>query len=167
MGLSPGRATACWRGSLCQYAVCEGRLVLDDLQLSLMLPDARGEHLVGGAGPLINGVRPSFNSQASPPLNNRSAWLNLDVPFSGGLLAAAGLVEEHYIHFGFQPAWQYQTVMELLFEDGAVSQIRDVSAGVAALRAALALAPLLPNARSGEDSLRAWVASIFRLHYNL
>ena len=53
-GLEPGPAyTACWRGYLCQYALCEGRLVLDDLQLSLMLPEVLGQGMFGCAGPAI------------------------------------------------------------------------------------------------------------------
>ena len=167
-GLTPGPAyKACWRGSLCHYAVCEGQLVLDDLQLSLTLPEGLGVVPVGCAGPAINGVRPSFQGEAGPAFNNRYEWLNLAVPFSGGLLAGAGLAAEHYIQLGFQPAWQYRTVMELIFDYGELRQTRDVSDSAAALRAALAQAPLLPNPRLAEVSLRAWVAASFRLRYNL
>jgi len=167
-GLTPAPAyKACWRGSLCQYAVCDGRLVLDDLKMSLTLPERLGVGPLACAGPAINGVQPSFDAEVWPPLNNCYEWLNLELPFTGGLLAAAGLVGEHYIQLGFQPAWQYRTVMELIFEAGTLRQARDVSDSVVALRAALAQTPLLPSPRFGEDSLRAWVTSLFQLHYNL
>jgi hypothetical protein len=166
--LLPSHAcAACWRGCLCHYAIGDGRLVLDDVALSLMELEGMGDAERGVAGPVIHGVRPIFDPQAWPPLNNRYEWLNLDVPFSGGLLAGAGLVGERYIPFGFQPAWQYETVMELFFVEGVLRQTRDISLSVAALRSAMAVSPLLPNARAGEDSLRAWIASAAGLRYNL
>jgi hypothetical protein len=164
--LLPSHAcAACWRGCLCAYAVVDGRLVLDDVKLSLMVPEGQGE--AGVAGPVINGIRPIFDPRAWPPLNNHYEWLSLDMSFSGGLLAGAGLVSERYIPFGFQPAWQYETVLELFFVEGALRQVRDISPSVAALRSAMAVSPLLPNARAGEDSLRAWIASAAGLRYNL
>jgi len=166
-GLMPARAyQPCWRGYLCQYAVTAGRLVLDDLRLCLREAESPDNGPAGQPGPAINGVLPRF-ARRSAGLNNTYDWLHLAVPFTGGLLAAAGLVEEHYIHLGFQPAWQYRTVMELLFEGGALRQARDVSPSVAALRSALAQSPLLPTDHLGQDNLRAWIASAFHLHYNL
>ena len=157
----------CWRGYLCQYAVHEGRLVLDDLKLCLMEPESLDDGPAARLGPAINGVRPKFASRTTAGLNNTYEWLHLAMPFTGGLLAGAGLVAEQYMHLGFQPVWQYKTVLELLFEDGALRQSRDVSPSVAALRSALSISPLLPNAHVGQTSLRAWIASVFRLSYNL
>jgi hypothetical protein len=166
-GLKPAHAyQPCWRGYLSQYSVTEGRLLLDDLRLCLMAPANQDDGPAGQPGPAINGVAPRFAGR-SLGLNNTYDWLHLPVPFTGGLLAAAGLVEERYIQLGFQPAWHYKTVMELLFENGALTQARDVSLSVAALRVALSQSPLLPNAHLGQDSLRAWIASVFRLQYNL
>ena len=112
-------------------------------------------------------MRPKLASRTTAGLNNAYDWLHSNVPFTGGLLAGAGLVAEQYMHLGFQPVWQYKTVLELLFEDGALRQSRDVSPSVAALRSALSISPLLPNAYIGQTSLRAWIASVFRLSYNL
>jgi hypothetical protein len=169
-GLSPFPSfTACWRGFVCQYKVRDARLMLDQLQVSLAAPAEPGQRsaFVGQAGPAINGISPVFPNEAFPPLNNRYEALNLEVQFSGGLLAGAGFLRELYVHMGFHPAWKYETVYELITFDGQVSEVRDVSQGMAAIRDAMGKRAIQPDLDVDEQDLRSWIESTFKLNYNL
>ena len=53
------------------------------------------------------------------------------LPFTGGLLLARDFVEELYVHMGFQPAWKFRDVREVMFEDGKVRTTTDRSAALA------------------------------------
>ena len=168
-GLRPFRtSTACRRGYVCHYAVRDDRLVLDQLFVSLELLGGQGrDRYAGQAGPAINGVSPIFPNEQSPHLNNRYDALNLETPFSGGLLAGAGFIRELYVHMGFHPAWKYQTVYELIVFAGQVTEVRNVSEGLVAIREAMSRRPLRPGPDADETELLSWIASTFKLHYDL
>src|SRR5580765_7756635 len=113
-GIKPvSMSTACWRGHYVTYAVEEGRLVLREVTVGLSKADEM--HAKVGRGPALFGVLPRREGQ-------RGAWnyssLHEPVAFTGGLLLAEGFIRELYVHMGFHPAWKFQKVRELLFEEG-------------------------------------------------
>ena len=118
--------TSCWRGYICEYKVFERRLLLDRLQLSIGTRFELGKAPAPAppTGPPINGVQPTFQQRS---FNNVYENLNLDVRFTGRLLAGDGFIRELYVHMGFQPAWKYETVLELVVEGGTVLEILDIS----------------------------------------
>lgn len=156
LGLHPiAPCTACWRGYLCRYAVKDDQLFLAELCLSIA-----EEH-----APTINGVEPS-----RPPegiFDHVYKTLDLPVAFSGGLLAGEGFVRELYVHMGYHPAWKYRTVLELVFEGGRLVEQRDVSRRMQEIRGKMARRPLRLGTTRGEEEVRAWIASTFRLSYDL
>jgi hypothetical protein len=180
LGLTPfSTVTACWRGYVCHYLLADESLLLDGLDISLA-PASRGrfdEHgryipspeEAAGAGapetvPEINGIRPGPGRF----LRYAYAGLALPVPFTGGLLAADGFIQELYVHMGFHPAWKYRTVFELIFADGQLRERRDVSERVEHIRDKMKAAPLTPDPRGTNSAeLDAWIRDTFRLSYDL
>ena len=163
-GLHPIPSTsACWRGCICQYAVHADRLVLDELKVNLKPADTAQPGLVG---PAINGIQPVVPEDGIRRFNHQYHQLNRMMPFSGGLLAGTGFIWDLYVHMGFHPAWKFRTVFELIIFDGQVTEVRDVSETMAAIRAVMAQKPLEPDSHEAVD-LSAWIASTFKLNYNL
>jgi len=156
--------SACWRGYVCQYKVREGRLVLYQLEVNL---GPLGEPASGLIGPAINGIQPVAPQGLPPFFDHRYASLNLAMPFSGGLLAGDGLLSKLYVHMGFHPAWKYETVFELIVFAGKVTEVRDVSERLAAIRATMTQRPLRPDPTDADADLRAWIDSTYKLNYAL
>ena len=91
--------------------------------------------------------------------------MDLPIPFTGGLLVCQGFIREHYVHMGFHPAWKFEHVEELLFDDGHLTSHEDVSEALAAVRAKLATQRERPAPGAGLAEITAWVRRCFRLDY--
>lgn len=61
--------------------------------------------------------------------------LNLKMTYTGKLLVGRDFMHEYYIHMGYQRAWAYKTLIELIFEDGALIETNDQSDVAAQIRA--------------------------------
>ena len=46
--------------------------------------------------------------------------LNLFMKYTGKIVLGRGFINKYYIHMGFQQAWAYEEVIELVFENGVV-----------------------------------------------
>ena len=105
--------TSCWRGYVCHYKVRDDTLILDELQVSIQTIPLPGSEqaLSSQVAPLINEVQPSGKRSS---FNTIYENLNLDIPFTGSLFAGDGFIQSLYVHMGFQPAWKYETVFELI-----------------------------------------------------
>jgi len=112
-------STACWRGYLCEYTVEDDQLFLTALELSATEPP---DELFGAH------VRLGETAEYWP--------IRVRQPFTGGLLLGAGFIEALYVHMGHQPAWKYETVLELTFDGGRLVVVRDRSELMAQRRAA-------------------------------
>ncbi len=118
-GLKPvALTTACWRGFVCTYRVDED-LVLQELEV----------HTETGDVPRINGVVPRVEV---PYI----FYENLDLPveLTGQLRLASGFISEFYVHMGFQKASAFETVIDMTFDSGKLTEMQDRSAEVEALR---------------------------------
>lgn len=125
LGVAPvPSCSACWRGYQAEYALRDGRLVLASLHLSLE-----------GCGPTLHGVKPSrVKAERYDFFNNHYEGLDLPIAYSGGVLLADGFLRALYVHMGFHPAWKYERVIELVFDEGRLTGEHDRSERMAELR---------------------------------
>jgi hypothetical protein len=119
-GFSPQwGSTACYRGYCCAYQVTEEILYLKQIIISLSPLEAiAGKH---GKAREFLGVLPSIENT----IVGRSAIydeLNYPLEFTGSLLVVADFINSLYIHLGFQPAYKYEEVYELIFDSGYLGQ---------------------------------------------
>jgi hypothetical protein len=149
--------TSCWRGFVCHYKIHDEHLVLNKLQMSL------GHE----KGPVINGVSPSASDGDYRAFNNVYEQLGLKINFTGGILIADGFIQKLYVHMGFHPAWKYETVFELMFENGRILEIRDASDQMKQIREKTASQPLKPDfLEASEKEKEAWIKNTFKLDYD-
>ena len=154
VGLQPTMlSTANWRGFQCIYTVEDDRLVLASLTIGL---SNEAFEAAPPDGPTIDG-RP-----ASRRVGIASTWddLRLPVAFSGLLTLGRGFIRELYVHMGHQPAWKYESVVELTFLDGRLEGAEDATARHAEMRRRLG-GTLRPEPGGPIERLRAWIARTF------
>jgi hypothetical protein len=152
-GMQPlPRITSCWRGYVCTYQTQPSKLLLDTLQINL-----------GQEGPMINQLQPVFSTAGT--FDNIYHDLHLHIDFTGGMLVVNGFIQTLYVHMGFQPAWKYETVHELVFSQGALLETKDVSRQMAELRDRMTRQPLQPGTDASGQELEDWIASTFKRSY--
>ena len=171
IGITPvGIMSDCWRGYLCQYKVNDNALILDELKLSFGIYEGSGKErkFIHQTSPAINGVSPNTPTGQFPAFSNVYERLNLRIQFTGGVLAGDGFIQEFYVHMGFHPAWKYQNVFELLFDNGKVQEIRDVSEKIEQVRNKMSESSLQPDfLKTSKKEREAWIEKTFRLNYDL
>ena len=191
-GLEPfSRGSGCWRGYVCEYGLKNEYLVLERLQISLGYdaePDAQlkaQRRFQAIEGPPINDVIPfkptkpidktagkkliihGILDQDCAYFNNAYKGLGLRINFTGGMLIGDGFMERLFVGMGFRPAWKYETVMELRFVDGMLTEQRNVSHQIRELRQKMIKQRLEPDLKASKDELRTWIESTFSLDYEL
>ncbi len=123
--------TACWRGYQAVFAISDSRLVLDTLHVNLLRP---GAGYIRQEGPPINGVSPTGPDGEDDWFNNHYVGICYHLDYTGGLLLADGFIWELYVHMGFHPAWKYEKVIELIFDNGVLEHEFDRSERMARTR---------------------------------
>lgn len=153
-------STACYRGYVCDYEVKEGRLHLRELWVN---------HQPGEA-PITQRLQPPDLCGVAAVRDESSffgAWhfrgLALPLPYTGGLLIGRDFIRQLYVHMGFHPAWKYQHVYELLFDQGELVEARDVSPEMLRLRAHIQ--DLKPGAGAARQQIEGWIAGCFSRDY--
>lgn len=132
LGLKPvGNCTACYRGYVAVFALSGHQLVLDELHVNLEDP---GETPPGTRGPVIHGVKPVGKKEFLDLFNNHYIGLKYPLDYTGGLLLGEEFIQELYVHMGFQPAWKYRKVIELIFARGILKAEYDRSEQMAKIR---------------------------------
>lgn len=168
LDLKPSMAsTACWRGYQVLYSVLDRHLVVADLHVNLLEED--DESYLRKEGPPINGVVPTGPDEEFDFFNNHYEGVNYHLEYTGGLLLADGFIEQLYVHMGFHPAWKYQSVIELIFENGVLVDEFDRSERMAEIR------EMIVESRAGEevrempteDEIRVFVERAFDRKYRL
>jgi hypothetical protein len=157
--------SACWRGYVCQYSIKDNKLILDTLRISLGYHE--GNKFLPQRGPQINGVQLIIPNEKHMLFDNLYERLDLNVQFTGGVLLGDGFIRELYVHMGFHPAWKYNTVFGLIFDNGTVVEIRDVSSQIKELRNMMVSRPLEPDSDAGGKEIESWIESTFKLDYDL
>lgn len=150
--------TACHRGFVCRYSVRDERLRLVHLEIGIerVTDDARARR----RAPTLFGVAP-----VADEARTAATYEGLDEPiaFTGGLLCGHGFVQDLYVHMGFQPAWRYETVVELVFREGVLRSATDHSAEMLRVRNELAAGERADP--DGRGDLRRWIGRTFSLDY--
>jgi hypothetical protein len=146
--------TSCHRGFICTYAVKAQQLLLRDVGVCM--------DTTIGTNALIRlfGKSPVVSDRSFPPVIYRQ--LNVEIPYSGGLLLGLGLIPEFYLHMGFQPVWTYRKVHELVFQSGHLMEARDCSMAAEEFRRGRQPGDL----QFGIEGVVAWIEKTFRLDYN-
>lgn len=128
-GITPESAcTACWRGFWCIYDITDDGIFVEDLFIN-----SKDDYY-----PEINGISPLYaddmRSKHFYMGHHLYRGLHIRVPYTGKILVGDGFISKYYIHMGFQRAWSYKELVELVFEDGYLIEINDQSHIAAALR---------------------------------
>ena len=88
--------------------------------------------------PEIEGVKPLSNENDEEFFeymgHHLYKGLNIKVPYSGKILVGDEFLHEYYIHMGYQRAWAYKVLTELIFENGVLVETNDQSQVAAELR---------------------------------
>ncbi|MEM9940400.1 MAG: hypothetical protein AAF939_02345, partial [Planctomycetota bacterium] len=147
-------STACWRGYICTYAIEDSRLLLSGLIF-------RNESNTYAS---INDVNPSRKNIFEA---GEYEGLNEPCPFSGGLLIADGFIRDLYVHMGFHPAWKFETVHELIFDNGKLIKERDCSEFMSQIRQEMSGSKMQPDHTDSRKRIEEWVKQTFTLDYKL
>ncbi|NLE10921.1 MAG: hypothetical protein GX630_05395 [Actinobacteria bacterium] len=182
LGLRPVAVTThCWRGYQALFAVSGTRLVMVELRINLFdgVEEDDGSHLwMEGmkptVGPVINNVRPfipvtkppesidelgeipEYTEVLSDSFNNHYKGLLHPLAYSGGVLLGRNPAPGVDSSMGFCAAWDYETVIELVFDAGILVKESDRSAQMAEIRPLMqarfeALAARFWNAEDSEE----------------
>ncbi len=148
-----GFSSACWRGYVAGYTLTENQLLLTRLQLGLAPADLRRATEIFG-----------------PPAERSDGFifqnLGRPVPYTGGLLLADGFITELYVHMGFHPAWKYQEVRELIFDQGCLIADEDRSGQMTKVREKISSKEQLrPTAKAGPEEIERWIEECFSRKY--
>ncbi|MFO0911399.1 MAG: hypothetical protein U0795_00455 [Pirellulales bacterium] len=167
LGLTPvSPCTACWRGYQAIYTVIDRQLVIETLCVSL---PGRGSPDDGAYGPPINGLFPQSPENPNEDFfNNHYIGLNYPLHYTGGMLIADGFFWELYDHMGFQAAWKYAIVVELIFVDGRLEQAFKRSDRMAAIREEfekLSSSTSIDSWKIGLNDFEAYVKQSFDRRY--
>lgn len=161
-----GICSACWRGYQVVCSLSANNLVVANLHVNLLHDD---ETCSPKVGPSINGIFPTGSFEELDFFNNHYTGLNYHLEYTGGLLLADGFIEELYVHMGFHPPWKYESVIELVFENGKLVKESDCSARMAEIRA------LIPPSRDGavsqpeptDEQIRQFIDRAFDRSYDI
>ena len=145
--------TACWRGYWCGYAVENEELIMK----RLFLYNAEGKYQD------FNGVQVSPASKdVDAYFGHREYKTNMKMNYTGKIVLGADFIDKYYIHMGFQRAWAYEKLIELVFRDGKLIEKIDHSDYAKELRK---LIDKDPDAfwKELHDDIPAFVDSSFSL----
>ena len=153
-GLDPTpTTTANWRGWVAVYEIRDDRLLLGELT------DVGFQRGPDASLPILRGTEPSRDAERGP---FRYESLNWPLQFSGRLIIARGFIQSLYRHMGFHPAWKFEESWELSFEQGCLTNSRDLSEEMRATRR---------NIESGREddpddtSQPGWIERTFSLDF--
>ena len=134
-------STACWRGYWCDYAVEEKKLFLERLYLYNAegnYPDFNGVAVSPQKYEKVaytEGFDPEIKYDLFPEnFGHRTYEAHMPMKYTGRILLGDGFLRDYYIHMGFQRAWAYEKLIELVFEDGIIKEVNDHSHVAAELR---------------------------------
>lgn len=123
-GIDPQHTcTACWNGFAVDYDIKYDKLLLSRLWVSRS----------GSGYPDVNGVKVR---KLEKGFIYSYVYEDVDMlmDYTGKIVIGCGFLDEYYIHMGFQRAWAYETVLELVFENGSLIKEIDHSENVRKIR---------------------------------
>lgn len=152
-GIKPvPRCTACWNGYWCEYQISEEAIVLKNLYINSE----------DGCYPEINGVSPENRGKKSFLYMGHHLYkdLNIFIEYTGRILVGKDFMREYYIHMGYQRAWAYKVLKELVFDKGKLVRSVDHSEMAGKLREELKEIEKNPE---GKQNISLFVQRSFSL----
>lgn len=132
-GITPvAVCSACWQGYWCHYDITSEGIFLEDLYIS-----SKDDYY-----PAIEGVTPlrQPDSEANLVYMGHQVYkgLHIKMPYTGKLLIGKEFLHDYYIHMGYQRAWAYNVLVQLVFKNGRVIEQTDESKTAEQIRKKLA-----------------------------
>lgn len=160
-----GTCSACWRGYFVEYGLVDRHLAVVNLHANLYEEEAEEYRRL--QGPAINGIVPTTSKEEYDWFNNHYEKINFHLEYSGGLLLADGFIDELYVHMGFHPAWKYEKVRELVFENGILVGDYDRSEKMAEIRKMIVAdgLPMDPSPISSDQDIHTFIQQAFDRTY--
>lgn len=113
-GMEPIKlSTACYRGFYATYELTGESLFLRELTLKAK----------NGNYNSIGGIEPERGDFGTATYTG----LREIIPFTGVIRLAKKLINEFYIHMGYQKATAFETVLDITIKDGRVVKVNDLS----------------------------------------
>ena len=146
--------TSCYRGYWTEYTCDAGTLWLTEMTVS-----SQGNRYqeIGGVEPMVERVPPTA----------RYEGIRVASRFTGRLLIAKNLLQEQYVHMGFQKPVAYKNVMELVIEEGKIAEEIDRSDYFGEIRKKMGGVRDAPADPADENEVKRWIAERFSLEYEI
>ncbi|MEZ3513713.1 MAG: hypothetical protein K1W37_00275 [Lachnospiraceae bacterium] len=111
--------TACWNGYWCDYYISKKGIMLQNLYIN-----SENDYY-----PKINNVSPERENKKSFQYMGHHLYKNLNIfmEYTGKILIGKGFIKKYYIHMGYQRAWAYEVLDELIFDKGELIKTVDHS----------------------------------------
>jgi hypothetical protein len=117
-------------------------------------------------GPVIAGVAPE-TSESWVGFNCFYRNLNIQLPFTGGLVLGRSLVRDLIVNMGYHPFWKFEEVYELTFQDGELLAAANRSDVGATIRERHLVEGVMKRPDLTDDAaVRDWIARAFSLSYS-
>ncbi len=118
-------------------------------------------------GPTINSILP-IEPNSWCGFNCLYKNLNLPLQFTGGFLLGDGLIKQSGVNMGYHPFWNYESVVELIFENGMLKCAEDKSSVALAVREKYLVSGILGHKKIVDDvAVARWIEQSFSLNYSL
>jgi len=142
--------TACWRGFQLTFAIKDEKLVLKHMSINIKRAK-------------------KFNGKRPKPTTEYFAYqyeeLNFPLVYTGGVLIARDFIQSLYVHMGFQSPTSYQTVLELTFQEGVLTGVKDLSEKMEQQRQEGQKLPHQPSPSASKGEVSQWIRESFSLEY--
>ena len=121
--------TGCWKGYWCEYYISDKDIKLENLYINSQ----------NGNYPEIRGIKPEKDGEKDFLYMGYHLYKNLGMPvdYTGKIIVGKGFINKYYIHMGYQRAWAYEVLKELIFANGIFVESIDHSEMARKLRSEL------------------------------
>jgi len=145
--------TACWNGYWCEYYISKKGIMLQNLYIN-----SENDYY-----PKINNVSPEREDKKSFQYMGHHLYKNLNIfiEYTGKILIGKGFIKKYYIHMGYQRAWAYEVLDELIFDKGELIKTVDHSEMAKKLR--LELENKAEEVQKTSDNIQLFVERSFSL----
>lgn len=84
---------------------------------------------------MINGIKPEGILENNW-FDRMRLYKNVNIPknYSGGMIVATAFIDKYYVYMGFQQAYDYKIVYELIFKEGKLVKEMDQSEAMEKVR---------------------------------
>ena len=153
-GIKPAACcSACWKGYWCDYQIFTEGIILKNLYIN----SADGNY------PEINSVSSEKHNKESFQYMGHHLYKNINIfmEYTGKILVGKDFMREYYIHMGYQRAWAYKVLKELIFNNGKLVKTVDHSEMAEKLR--IELENRKEESEKTRENTRLFVEECFSL----